>query len=238
MMTERDFRGKTAVVTGATSGIGRAIVLRMMQLGATVHALGRDAAALAELNGAAGAMPGSINPHSIDLTSDEDLQRLAAGLGNTDVLVHAAGVIKLGPVLTSSVTDLDWHYHVNLRAAYLLSQLLLPRLIESRGQLVFVNSSADRPSGANKSQYAATKYALLALSECLRDEVKSHGVSVLNVFLGRVATPMQAAVFGMEGRAYQPDKLIQPEDVATAVTNALLLSRTAEVGSITIRATT
>ena len=236
-MTERDFRGKSAVVTGATSGIGRAIALRMAQLGATVHALGRDASAMAELTRAAVGTSGSVKPHFVDLTSDADLQRVAAGLGNIDLAVHAAAVIKLGTVLASPVAGLDWHYQVNLRAPLLLSQLLLPRLIECRGQIVFINSSADRPFGANKSHYAMTKYALLGLAECLREEVKADGVSVLNVFLGRVATPMQAAIYDNEGRDYAPEKLIQPEDVAAAVTNALLLPRSCEVATINIRAT-
>jgi len=236
-MVEKNFLAKRAVVTGATSGIGRAIALRLAELRATVFALGRQPDAITALDRQARAARLDLHPSAVELASDEELQKFANELRSTvHILVHAAGYIKHGPVKTAPVNDFDWHYQVNLRAPYVLTQLLLPGLIETKGHIIFINSSADRPAGPNKSQYAATKYGLLALAECLREEVKADGVRITNVFLGRVATPMQEAVHKMENRPYQPEKFIQPEDVATAVVNVLLTPPTAEVGSINIRA--
>src|SRR5438094_319306 len=72
-------------------------------------------------------------------------------------------------------------------------------------------------------QYAATKHALKAIADSLREEVNPKGIRVLTVYLGRTATPMQQAVFQQEGREYHPDTLLQPEDVASVVVNALML---------------
>jgi short-subunit dehydrogenase len=84
-------------------------------------------------------------------------------------------------------------------------------------------------------QYAATKHALKAIADCLREEVNPKGVRVLTVYLGRTATAMQEAVHRQEGRVYRPETLLQPEDVATMVVQALMLPYTAEVTDISIR---
>jgi len=131
---------------------------------------------------------------------------------------------------------LDLQYSTNVRAPYLLTQRLLPLLITSRGQIVFINSSvglaANRP---NIGQYAATKHALKALAESLREEVNPKGVRVLSAYLGRTATPMQEALFRAEGNTYHPETLLQPEDVASMIVHALMLPSTAEVTDINIR---
>jgi NADP-dependent 3-hydroxy acid dehydrogenase YdfG len=85
------------------------------------------------------------------------------------------------------------------------------------------------------SQYAATKHALKAIADSLRAEVNTYGVRVLSIYPGRTATPMQAAVYKMEGKTYEPEKLMQPKDVAEVVMDALSLPRTAEVTDIHIR---
>ena len=104
-----------------------------------------------------------------------------------------------------------------------------------RGQIVFINSSLGLASKAEAGQYAAAKHALKALADSLRDEVNADAVRVLSVFPGRTATPMQAALYAKEGKAYHPEVLLQPEDVAAVVINALTLPRTAEVTEIRIR---
>jgi NADP-dependent 3-hydroxy acid dehydrogenase YdfG len=133
------------------------------------------------------------------------------------------------------VEDFDRQYAVNVRAPYLLTQLLLPMIIAGRGQIVFVNSSAGLNARKGASQYAATKHALRGLANSLREEVNEHGVRVLSVFPGRTAGRMQAAVFEREKKPYDPAVLLQPDDVASVVVHALELPRTAEVTDISIR---
>jgi NADP-dependent 3-hydroxy acid dehydrogenase YdfG len=130
---------------------------------------------------------------------------------------------------------LDRQYRINVRAPYMLTQALLPMLKSRRGQIVFINSSAGLNARANVSQYAATKHALKAVADSLREEINAEGLRVLSVYPGRTATPMQADVHTMEGRAYRPDRLMQPEDVAAVVINALSLPSSAEVTDIHVR---
>jgi NADP-dependent 3-hydroxy acid dehydrogenase YdfG len=85
------------------------------------------------------------------------------------------------------------------------------------------------------AQYDSTKHALKALADSLRGEINRHGVRVLSVYLGRTASEMQEGIYRMEGRPYRPEILLQPDDVASVVVNALGLPRTAEVTDISIR---
>ena len=89
----------------------------------------------------------------------------------------------------------------------------------------------------NVSQFAATQHALKAIADHLREEVNADGVRVISVFPGRTATSRQAALYAREGRPYQPELLLQPEDVASVVVHALALPRTAEVTNVSIRPT-
>jgi NADP-dependent 3-hydroxy acid dehydrogenase YdfG len=182
---------------------------------------------------------GRIVCHRADLGSDEELAELVDAtrrdLGRLDLLVHCAGVIYLGDFSSAAVDDLDHQYRINVRAAYLLTQSLLPDLIDAKGQVVFVNSSAGTRAQAGVSQYSATKHALRAIADSLRAEVNDKGVRVLSVFPVRTATSMQVHIHESEGRRYEPDALLQPPDVAGAILSALSMPRTAEVTEIHLR---
>ncbi len=188
---------QVAVVTGANSGIGKAIAFALAARGATVCLVGRRMEALQTV--AEQASNGSAC-YQADLSLDSDIATLIANLKQdvkgVDILVHSAGVIRLSP---------------------------------------FVNSTAGPHAGANASQYASTKHALRAVADSLRDEVNAVGIRVLSLFLGRTASPMQASVHEMEHRKYRPELLMQPEDVAAVVINALTLPRTAEVTEVSMR---
>ena len=151
------------------------------------------------------------------------------------MLIHCAAVFLPGQLERASVEDFDRQYRLNVRAPYLLTQALLPMLKTCQGAIVFLNSSVVFRPKANISQYAATKHALKAIADSLREEVNADGVRVLSVFPGRTATPRQEVLFRSEGRSYNPHLLLQPEDVAELIINTLALPRTAEVTNINIR---
>ncbi len=228
-----------AVITGASSGIGKAIVLALAELRATVCLIGRNSEALNAAADSARTTSPRVVCYQADLTLDEDVRQLVAHIiqdfGSIDMLIHAAGFISLGYIETASLEDFDRHYSTNVRAPYVLTQAFLPVLRKRRGQVVFINSSAGLNARANVGQYAATKHALKAFADSLREEVNAHGVRVLSVYPGRTATPMQEAIHQAEGKCYHPDRLMQPEDVASAVVNALNLPRTAELTDLYIR---
>jgi NADP-dependent 3-hydroxy acid dehydrogenase YdfG len=233
--------GRVCVVTGASSGIGRAVAIALVRAGAHVWAVGRsrdrlDALAL-EADG-----PGSAEPLVLDLELDGELADAAVAImaraDAIDALVHSAGAIRLGSLESLSASDLDHQYVVNLRAPFVLTKLLLPALRRARGQVVFVNSSAAFRASASNALYAATKAGLKALADGLRDEVNRDGVRVVSVYVGRVATPMQAAVHEFEGRRYRPELLLRPEDVAETVLTTLALPASGEVTDVSIRSMT
>ncbi|MCP5005004.1 MAG: SDR family oxidoreductase [Planctomycetes bacterium] len=230
---------QTAVVTGASSGIGKAIALGLAAQGSKVCLVGRNLETLDQV--AKNAKVGSqhFKCYKSDLTLDEDVQKLKGELqrdfGQIEILVHSAGVISLGSVETSPVEVFDWQFRTNVRAPYFLTQNLLPLFRLHHGQIVFINSSAGLRAGRNMGQYAATKFALKAVADSLRDEVNKDGVRVLSVYPGRTATPMQASVYKTEGRPYEPERLMQPEDVASTVINSLILPQSAEMTEMFIR---
>ena len=223
-------KDQVALITGATGGIGSAIASALAGEGVRLFLVGRNFEGLA--------VPGET--FRADLTDDAQLRATVAKIlevyGGVDILVHSIGLFRAGPIATSPVEDLDAQYRVNLRVPYLLTQELLPTLIERQGQVVFVNSGAgSHPARGSWGAYSATKHALRALADSLRDEVNKKGVRVLSVFPGRTATPMQEEVHRFEGKPYNPARFLQPEDVASAAVHALRLPRTAELTDLHIR---
>lgn len=233
-------RDAVVVVTGAGSGIGRAIAVALAPLGPEIWLVGRRIAALESAAAEASRGGARARCWQADITRDDDVDLLARTLagetGRLDVLVHSAGDIRIGPVQTAPVEDLDALYRVNLRAPFVLTQRLLPALLAAQGQVVFVNSQAGLSASPQVSQYASTKFGLRALADSLRAEVNPAGVRVLSIYPGRTATPMQEMLHDLEGRDdYDPARFAQPEDVAALVVQALTLPRTSEVTDLSAR---
>lgn len=234
-----NLKGQIAVITGASSGIGKAIALSLAAQDAAVCLVGRNLKTLDAVAESAKMTASNIKSYQLDVTIDDDIKKLATLLqrdfGYIDILIHSAGLIYMGELESAPIKDFDMQYRVNVRAPYLITQTLLPMLKSRAGQIVFINSSVGLKARAGVSQYAATKHALKAIADSLREEVNAYGIRVLSVYPGRTATPMQATVHEMEGKVYQPERFMQPEDVAEVVIHALSLPRTAEVTDINIR---
>lgn len=228
-----------AVVTGAGSGIGRAIALALATQGAKVCLVGRTSGKLEET--ARAFPPSTSRPYILptDLTVDDQMDSLRDSLrkhyGKVDVLVLCAGVISHGPLKDATLDNFVTLYQTNVRAPYRLVQILLPMLKEGPGQIVFINSSVGLVAPANVSQYSSTQHALKAIADSLRSEVNADGIRVLTVYPGRTATPLQKSLYEKRGNEYRPELLLQPEDIAAVVINSLTLPRTAEVTDISIR---
>jgi NADP-dependent 3-hydroxy acid dehydrogenase YdfG len=180
-------------------------------------------------------------PLSADIADDGEIARVRSTLASAqtrlDTVVHCAGTISLGSVEASDVGDFDEQYRTNLRGPFALTQQLLPMLKQSRGDIVFVNSTAALGPRPGVAQFAATQAALRAVTDSLRGEVNADGVRVLSIFPGRTATPRQERIHASEGKDYLPERLMQPDDVASMVVAALELPRTAEVTEIVMRPT-
>jgi NADP-dependent 3-hydroxy acid dehydrogenase YdfG len=234
-----DLSNQFAVVTGAGSGIGKAIAQALGAHGATVGLVGRTKTKL-------DATAATFNGHlprplvlPIDLSLDAQLDWLKTqverSFGTLDLLVICAGEVAHGPVESAPVSDFDKLYQVNVHASYRLIQQFLPMLRKRPGQIVFINSSIGLSARTNAGQLSATQHALRAIADTLRAEVNPDGIRVLSVYPGRVATPRQEKLYKTRGCDYKPELLLQPSDIASVVLNALLLPSTAEVTDISIR---
>jgi len=231
--------GAVAVVTGASKGIGKAIALGLAVRGASLCLVGRNAGTLEDVVESTRRSANRVISYPTDITLDMDRLKLVSAIkrdfGHVDILVHAAGIISLARLEDALLEDFDRQYQTNVRAPFALTQALLPLLRSRQGQIVFINSSTGLNAKPGVGQYAATKHALKAIADSLRAEVNADGLRVSSVFLGRTATPMQATIHEMEDKPYQPERLLQPQDVAAAVIHLLSLPRTAEVTDISIR---
>ena len=232
-------KNRLAVITGASSGIGKVIALTLAGQGAEVCLVARRRKALEAVAEQVHASGGRGHVCRADLTSDEDIfelaQKIQRDFGRVDVLVLCGGAIFHGPLERAPLAEFDLMYRSNLRGHYALTQALLPLLRKQKGQIVFINSSAGLRAPATVGQFSATQYALRAVADSLRDEVNVDGIRVLSVYPGRTATPRMATLFEKEGKPYHPELLVQPEDIASMVTHTLCLPRTAEVTDISIR---
>jgi NAD(P)-dependent dehydrogenase (short-subunit alcohol dehydrogenase family) len=235
-----DLAGQTAVITGATGGIGRSVALALARRGVHLRLLVRDkikgASLVAEL---ASVAPGvRLDIHEVDLSKDirPAVERLLKDDPAVDILVHAAGALSLGRFADFDAQDFDLQFQVNARAPLTLTQLLLPLIRKRPGQIVFLNSSVTRQeTKADVIGYAASKYALKSIADGIRNAVNDDGIRVLSVYPGRTATPMQERVFAFESRTYRGDRLLQPDDVAETIVAALVLPRTAELTDVFVR---
>jgi short-subunit dehydrogenase len=229
--------GTTCVVTGASSGIGRALALSLADDGAQVWAIGRNEAGLRSL--VEEAASGRINRILADLEQGDEVESAVREiLSHTDrigVLAHIAGALALGPVEAISRADVHRLCRVNLVAPVLLTQLLMHAVKRQRGQILFMNSLAAHRADANSAIYAATKAGLKTFADGVRAEVNADGVRVITVHTGRTATPLQVGMHEIEGRPYRPELLLQPNDVVDVVLAALTLPPNGELTDVNLR---
>ncbi|MGW5742124.1 SDR family oxidoreductase [Amycolatopsis sp. NPDC003861] len=217
-----------ALVTGASRGIGAAIA---HQLAPTHRVLlgGRDADALAAL---AKELP-DAKPWPVELTDPASLAAAVADIASLDVLVHSAGVARLGRIEDASASAWRENFEVNTLAVVELTRLLLPALRTARGHVVVINSGAGLNARPGWSPYAASKFAARAFADVLREEERD--IRVTSVYPGRTDTEMQQAIFAGEGREYDTSHLLTADSVATAVVTAVSATPDAHPTEIILR---
>jgi NADP-dependent 3-hydroxy acid dehydrogenase YdfG len=219
----------TALVTGATSGIGRAIAIGLAPTH-HLHLIGRNHGALEQL---AASLP-SAEAHVVDLVDAAQVARIGDHIGGLDVLVHSAGVLHMGS--TEELSPSQWResLELNVLAPVELTRVLLPALRSASGQVILINSGLGHRSMAGSGAYSASKFALRAFADALRQEEAERGVRVTSLHPGRVATPMQEQLRAWEGLPYDGDAWIRPEQVADAVLTVVNLDRNAVIGTLDI----
>ena len=215
------FEGSTALVTGATAGIGYAIALELARQGAEVVVHGRNAERGAKAVQQIENAGGRARFVAADLSDADDVRRLAAEAGRVDILVNNAGIYEFAATFETDDADFDAHFDTNLRAPYILVQRLVPGMIErGRGSVVNISTVAASTPAAEAGIYGASKAALDLLTKLWADEFGAAGVRVNAIAPGPIETEGTAEIADIVdglGRTRALQRVGEPDEIARAV---------------------
>jgi NADP-dependent 3-hydroxy acid dehydrogenase YdfG len=230
----------TALVTGASTGMGAAIAERLAKRGLQVHAFARNEERLQELANRTGAIT-----HAVDLTDTAALTAAVEGL-NVDVLVNCAGVSRPGNILDSSEDDIDELVDVNLRSLLQLTRLVLPGMVErDKGHIVNISSIAGVYNFYGHTVYHATKAAVHQVSRQLRNDTVGKRIRVTEICPGRVETEIFGRNMGGTPEAmeeawktyYEGYESLTTDDIVNALDYAVETPQHVNVGMLELMPT-
>lgn len=234
--TGEGLKGRTAVVTGASSGIGRAIALCFGRKGARVALMARRKDRLDEVKAEIEKAGGEALVVPADLGKPEEISEAFARIrrewGDPDILVNNAGVGVHGPLVDQTLADYDRVFDLNMRALFLATNEVLPAMLRRKsGDIVNISSIAGKMGLANSALYCASKFAVMGLSEALLEEVREKNVRVTVISPGAVDTE----IFGPRVPQADRKNMIRPENVAEAALLAVSGTQNATYKEIIIR---
>ena len=199
-------KDKIVLVTGASSGIGKAVAALFANNGATVIAVGRNDKGLSALRESVSSADGTVKIQLADVTELSQIDRIVSEIvqsfGHIDVLVNSAGIIKNGTVEDTTLDDWDKMMNINLRSVFNLMQKCVPHMIESKGNIVNVSSVAGTRSFPNVLAYSVSKAAIDQLTRCAALELAAKGIRVNAVNPGVVVTNIHTRG-GMDAESYE-----------------------------------
>lgn len=221
----RILTGNVAVVTGASSGIGRATAYALADAGAAVVATARRDDRIQDVALTINEAGGQAIAVTADVTQEDDVDRLYDAaidrFGSVDILLNNAGVSKYGPLRSITAEDYDWMMNTNMRASFLCTRRFLPDMLaRNSGQICFLASVAGLKGLPNETVYCASKFAQIGFAQALDYETRESGVKVSVVAPGGVHTEFALGTGRTEGDPML-DAMMEPEDVAEAVMFAL-----------------
>jgi NAD(P)-dependent dehydrogenase (short-subunit alcohol dehydrogenase family) len=231
------------LITGTRRGIGRALARRLTEDGHRVYGIVRPARS-AEEQRAAGPEPGEpaggptlAGQVELDLTDfagyPAALRPLLAELPELDGLVHCAGVVRPGPLVSTEPADFTDQFAVNVLAAAELIRAWLPALRAASATVVLVNSGSGLNARPPLSSYGVSKFALRGYADALRQE--EPGIRVCSLYPGRTATDMQRMVRTAEAGEYVQQDYLRPDTVAAVIASVLSLPADATITDLTLR---
>jgi NAD(P)-dependent dehydrogenase (short-subunit alcohol dehydrogenase family) len=216
--SQSNLDGQRALVTGATSGIGRAVAVLLARDGAEVVVHGRDAARGAETVAEITAAGGKASFVAADLGDAADVQRLAREVGDIDILINNAGIALFGPTAAFEVSAFDKMFASNVRAPFFLVAAFAPGMAaRGHGSIVSVSSMAGGVGLVGGAAYGATKASLEAMTRAWAAEYSASGVRVNVVAPGPVYTPASGRTEAL-GETTPIGRASQPEEIAEVVT--------------------
>lgn len=235
-----EFQDKTALVTGAGSGIGRETALALAREGASVVLAGRTAGRLAEVVARVEAAGGKARAVPADLSDVDSLRRLAEAAGDVDILVNNAGVFPFAPTLEQGLATFEELFDTNVRGPFFLTAALVPQMVaRGSGSVVNVSSIAGLQGLPDTAVYGATKAALDSLTRAWASEFGGSGVRVNSVAPGNTRTDNVVKMLGEEsfeewGRTSNTlGRLGHPSEIAEVIL-FLASSRSSYINGVTL----
>jgi NAD(P)-dependent dehydrogenase (short-subunit alcohol dehydrogenase family) len=222
MMTtiqQRDLHGLKALVTGATSGLGRAIAFQLARDGADVTVHGRDAARGVHTVEEIQLQGGTARFVGADLADATSISRFANEVGDIDILINNAGFSVWGPTETFEIASFDAMFAANVRAPFFLVSAFAPGMVaRGTGSIINISSMAGRIGLPEGAAYGATKAALASMTQGWAAEFSPHGVRVNAVAPGPVYTrPESRGRIDTLGAGTPMNRAAQPEEIAEVV---------------------
>jgi 3-oxoacyl-[acyl-carrier protein] reductase len=214
---------KIALVTGGSRGIGRAIAVKLAELGAGVAICGRDGDKLRTTANALCGLTERVFWQTADVARAEEVEKLVsateAKLGPVGILVNNAGIGLFGPAHEKSEEEWDRVLSTNLKSVFLVSRAVVPSMIrQGGGDIINISSLAGRNTFAGGGLYCASKWGVQGLSGCMAEDLRNHGIRVSVICPGSVATEFSGRGVKDAGKA------LQAEDVAHTV-EAVVMQR-------------
>lgn len=218
--------GKRAIVTGASSGIGRAIAHQLLALGVRVSFVGRTRKTLQEAADASGAPANQYRVDVCDVVKEQEVRQMVAAVeaawGGCDILVNSAGALLFAPITEMSLADWDGVMGPNVTGTFLVTRYVMPGMLERRDGYVFLLGSIAGYHGfPRRTAYSTSKWAIRGFGKALSQEVRDRGVRVITLSAGAVDTPIwgPSATLPVEHK-----DMLTPDEVARAMLNAITFS--------------
>lgn len=219
--------GKTALITGAGKGIGKALAIALAKEGVNLGLIARTESDLQQL--AAEIEPlgvkvaiATANVGDINQVNTA-IEKIKTSLGSVDILINNAGIASFGGFLDLAPERWEEIIRVNLLGVYYVTRAILPGMIEQKsGDIINISSTAGQRGAPLTSAYSASKFGLIGLSESLMQEVRKHNIRVTSLTPSTIATELAVDLKLTDGN---PDKVMQPEDFAEFVVANLKLNR-------------
>ncbi len=220
-------KGKTALITGAGKGIGRALAIALANEGVNLGLMARTESDLKSVVEEIAAKGVKTAIATADVSSMEAVNvavgKIKSELGVIDILINNAGTGSFGTFMELEPARWEEIVKVNLFGVYYVTRAILPEMIERKtGDIVNVSSSAGQRGAAVTSAYSASKFGLIGLSESLMQEVRKYNIRVTTLTPSTIATDMAKDLKLTDGN---PDRVMQPEDFAELVVSQLKLNR-------------
>lgn len=220
-------KGKTALVTGAGKGIGKAVAIALAKEGVNVALLARTESDLQKVATEIEALGVETSVVTADVTDiesvNEAVEQVQQELGFIDILINNAGTAAFGKFLELEPEKWEHIIKVNLMGPYYVTRAVLPAMISKKtGDIVNISSTAGQRGAAVTSAYSASKFGLIGLTESLMQEVRKHNIRVTSLTPSTVATDLAVELKLTDGN---PDKVMQAEDFAEFLVCQLKLNR-------------